>query len=725
MVVEKHCRFCLGLLIKGRSMPSAVQSCIPVFSFKSSGIAKKAMFLLVLSVVLLSLPLVAKEKQSKIDSLKKVLVGQKDTTRINTLLVLTKALISPAPDSAIRYGRMLKNEALGNGGQKRICDAYVVLGTCYHHLHQEDSAMYYKRLGIIAGREADYPRGEANAASDLGLYLKERGDLDSALYYILLSAELREDAKDEKALGVSYNNLAMVYYGKGDTVNSIDYYRKAASLFRIHRPEVLPAPLGNLAVLYDEMKMYDSALYYYGIVLHICDSIGDDEGYSRVMMNIGVTYRQQGKYKEAEQLFLDALKIKEEIDDRDGQAIATLNLAQLYRVMNQFELSEKYLVRADSLAQSLEQKELIRDVYQVYAELYSQTGRGELAVEYFDRYRAMSKEILSAEALRLTEEMQERFETEKKEKENLVLREQQRVSEASAAEDERQKKLLLAGVCALMIVLGLSFYAYRTKIKSNQLLESKNEQISKQNSTLRELNKKLIESEEELTALNATKDQLFSIISHDLGNPVNALVNYNTVMQSRREAMTKEELLASLEKVNLTLRPLQEFLENLLQWSVQQKNGVSIRRENFVIGEVLNEVTALYQGSISAKGLTVETVGIPEGAVNTDKNVARLIVRNLLGNAIKFSPSGGKIGIHVSTDTGKLILSVTDNGAGISKEKIEKIQSGGIITSERGTAMETGTGLGLNLVREFLNALGGKLEIKSENGTTVMTATLT
>lgn len=703
-------------------MPFAVQSCNSVFSSGRARYLRKWLVLFFVCFVLFPCQMIAGGKESKIDSLKGVLKSQKDTTRINTLLVLTKALLPVNKDSALSYGRMLMHTTLQNGEPKRICDAYVVVGTCFHHLHQEDSAMYYKRLGIQAGREGNYPKGQANAASDLGLYLKERGDLDSALYYILMSAEIREDNGDQKSLGVSYNNLAMVYYAKQDTATAIIYYRRAAALFATYRPDAYPVALGNMGVLFDEVGKYDSAMYYYRLAMHLFDSLGNQEEYSRMMMNIGVSYKTLGRYEEAEKLFIDALKIKVEIEDMDGEALAALNLGQLYLITNRFELSETYLVRADSLAKKLGQKEIIRDIYQVYVELYSQTGRGALAVEYFGKFRDISKEILSEEQLRLTEEMKERFESEKKEKENLLLREQQRISEAAAEEDARQKKLLYAGLGVLIVVLGLSFYAYRTKIKSNQLLESKNEQISRQNSTLKELNKKLIESEEELTALNATKDQLFSIISHDLGNPVNALVNYNTVVQSKKEAMTKEELLQSLEKVNMTLRPLQEFLENLLQWSVQQKNGIRIRKEEFSITDVVDEIASLYSGSMDAKQLQMYTAAVGDVKVNTDKNITRLLLRNLIGNAIKFSPVGGRIDVGIDTTGGKLVLTVADNGVGIPKEKLDQIRQGGIITSERGTAMETGTGLGLNLVREFLNALGGKLEIESGSGRTVVSA---
>ncbi len=660
----------------------------------------------------------AGDKEKKLDSLKQAMSTQDDTTRVRSLIKISQGYQGVNKDSALKYALLLKNEAEALDSLNRICDAYVILGSCYNHLNEEDSAMLYKRKALVAGRKANYPKGEANAANDIGLYLKEYGDLDSAIYYILQSIEIREANQIEKPLGISYNNLALIYQANGDTTNAMLYYRKSDFISAKYQDyRVRSVVMTNLASVYDDMHKYDSAMYYYRLSLNLCDSLGDAKSMAGAMINLAVVFRNIGEFETAQRYLLDALRIKDSIGDINGIANASHELGETFRLQKQFDLSEKYLLRADTLAQKLRNKELQREVYRTYYKVYKETGKLALALEYLEKFDQLNNEILDEEKINAMEEMRTRFGTVKKERENAQLREQQLVLEAKNAEDARKQKILIGGVLALLIVLGLSVYAYRTKIKANT-------QISKQNSTLKELNKKLIESEEELTALNATKDQLFSIISHDLGNPVNAIVNYNAVVQSKKESMSKEEMAQSLEKMNLTLRPLQEFLENLLQWSIQQKNGIRIRKEKFSITEVTDEIASLYNGSMSAKQLQLYTTAVGDVNVNTDKNIARLVLRNLVGNAIKFSPAGGRIDVGIDTQGGKLVISVADTGAGISKEKLEKIHQGGIITSERGTAMETGTGLGLNLVREFLNALGGNLEIQSENGKTVVTATM-
>lgn len=705
-------------------MTGANQYCISVFPTQSQ---RKSSFwvlgLVVFCVIstLFSVEAKAGGKEKKADSLKAVLATQKDTSRVLTLVKLAQAMLPINKDSALFYGIMLKREAEAWGKPERICDAYVVLGTCYHRLQIEDSAMLYKRRALKVGVDSKYSKGEANASNDIGLYLKEKGDLDSAIYYILRATELREKNKDEKALGTSYTNLALLYYTQDDFLKSMDYYRRAEKVFaKFGQDEQRALVVNNLAAIYDEGKQYDSSLYYYQIALDLRDSLGDPEGVSQTMINMGVTYRHMGQFEKAEALFLKAVEIKKEIKDTGGEATACLDLAENARLMKKYDMSEKYIVRADTLANQIEQKELLRDVYKVYADLYSETGRPALALEYYKKYQVLSTEILGEEKFRTMQELQTRYETEKKERENVQLREQTRLNEEALQKDKLQKRLLLGGVGVLLLILGLSFYAYRTKTKTNALLASKNEQISKQNSVLKELNKKLIDSEEELTAINATKDKLFSIISHDLGNPVNALLNYNNVVRGQKDAMSKEDLATSLDKINLTLQPLQGLLENLLHWSIQQQSGTIVRREKFSADDVIRETIELYAGSATVKGIATDLKIDNNLVIESDRNMMQLIFRNLYANAVKFSPVGKPIKIAAKKLNTSFVLEIFNDGAGMDQMMIDGILLGNKIGSKKGTNHETGIGIGLSLVTEYLKILGGDLEIESEKGNGVL-----
>ncbi|HTF04439.1 MAG TPA: tetratricopeptide repeat-containing sensor histidine kinase [Bacteroidia bacterium] len=656
-------------------------------------------------------------KEKKADSLKKVLVTQTDTARVLTLIKLSQTMLSIDKDSALYYAMMLKREAEAWGKKQRVCEANLIMGTCYHHLNQQDSALHYKRVALAIAVDDHFEKGEALAASDIGLYMKEAGEMDSAIIYILRAIQILEKTGQEKPLGATYTNLGLIYYTQGEYDEALVYYRKGETVFskfddRKGRAHVL----NNIAAVYDERLQHDSALYYYAIALDLRTQLEDEEGMSQTKLNMAVTYRNMGQYTTAKEMLLEVLEVKERINDPYGIASCCLELSMNFIFMKKYDLSERYVIQADSVAQKLGRKEVQRDVYKVYAELYTATGRHELAQDYSRKYQALADEIMNEEKFKVIKEMQTKYETDKKELENIKLKEQQRISDEAREKDRRQMQLLIGGIAVLALILGLSFFAYRTKIKSNELLAGKNDQISRQNNVLKELNKKLIDSEEELTELNATKDKLFSIISHDLGNPVNAIVNYNMVLRNQKDTMSRDEMASSLDKINLTLQPLQGFLDNLLHWSIQQRSGTSVRKEPVNVSEVIEETVALYNGSCLAKRLKVEWKVDPKLEITTDANMLRLIVRNILANAIKFSPVGETIVLIATVEGKHFTLEIVDRGAGLTSEKIAQLLTGVKVESGKGTLQESGTGLGLSLVNEYLKILDGKLEIESEAG---------
>jgi signal transduction histidine kinase len=312
--------------------------------------------------------------------------------------------------------------------------------------------------------------------------------------------------------------------------------------------------------------------------------------------------------------------------------------------------------------------------------------------------------------------MQVKYETDKKEKENSLLKEQAKVHEIEKERDritqERDKNLrtaLYTGIGILILFLGLAFYAYRVKIKSNR-------QITKQNKTLKELNKKLIESEEELTALNRTKDKLFSVISHDISNPVKAIANYNQAILAREHELNREQLAEALRKVNQSVQPLQGFIDNLLHWSLLQRNGANSSPEKFQSLDIAQEIISLYAPYAAQKKIKLLTAIPADQIISADKNMFRLVLRNLVSNAIKYSKEGDSVKISAHHAGNKIHFEIKDEGAGMNAEKIAGVLSGKQVASEKGTFAETGTGFGLTLVTEFLRMNSSDLQIESWPG---------
>jgi two-component system, sensor histidine kinase and response regulator len=250
-------------------------------------------------------------------------------------------------------------------------------------------------------------------------------------------------------------------------------------------------------------------------------------------------------------------------------------------------------------------------------------------------------------------------------------------------------------------------------LRKNRALHKKNLEIQRGRNEIGEKARLLKMQTEELKDLNTLKNKLFSVISHDLKSPMYALRNlFRNVQQYN---MSANEVKAMVPEVLNDLNYTIGLMENLLQWSKSQMNIQRVVREEVEISGVIEEVMYGLRLQAEAKQISVEHVVEEPVLIYTDRDMVNLVLRNLLSNAIKFTPQGGNISLGAN-DMGSFVeIYVQDNGLGISQDTLKKIyQNNGFTT--KGTASESGTGLGLMLSREFLAKAGGQLHIESEPG---------
>ena len=275
------------------------------------------------------------------------------------------------------------------------------------------------------------------------------------------------------------------------------------------------------------------------------------------------------------------------------------------------------------------------------------------------------------------------------------------------------------GVAIVFIFYGLylvknenTIYQLSILDKNNDLRQ-KNVQIQLQTEKIKKDASLLEKQTGELTELNALRNKLFSIISHDLKAPMYAMRNFFTEVQQNN--MPARELKKMIPGVVNDLNYTTGLMDNLLQWSKAQMQSDAVYPQKVDIGESIEETVQLLRRQSAAKQIKIET-DAAEGVIGfMDKDMLKLVLRNLISNAIKFTPEKGniKIGVHVNCTIVEVY--VQDNGTGISREALSKINSNNFY-STKGTASESGTGLGLKLCKEFMARNGGQLYIESKPG---------
>lgn len=231
----------------------------------------------------------------------------------------------------------------------------------------------------------------------------------------------------------------------------------------------------------------------------------------------------------------------------------------------------------------------------------------------------------------------------------------------------------------------------------------------------------LRERKAELKKSNETKDKFFSIIAHDLKSPFNSLLGFSEILKENYDDFDIEKKKKFISIINQGLEDTHKLLKNLLFWSRSQRGTIDFNPEKLNLKLMFNEPIELLNQPAKNKSILL-TNKIPEKiVVYADKNMLSTIIRNLISNAIKFTPKGGKIEFNSTVRTIKnnqkvVEVVIKDNGIGVSKKMQSKLFDIGESTSTKGTENESGTGLGLILCKEFVEKHGGKIWVESEVG---------
>jgi signal transduction histidine kinase len=228
--------------------------------------------------------------------------------------------------------------------------------------------------------------------------------------------------------------------------------------------------------------------------------------------------------------------------------------------------------------------------------------------------------------------------------------------------------------------------------------------------------KALLISEENLRKANNSKDKLFSIIAHDLKNPFNALIGFSGLIKKNLKDNNFNNIDKYISVIHDISSQTYNMLINLLEWSMTQTNQINFNPLRFNLSDLVKDIVVTHIQIANQK--TQELIStIPPGVIIlADKAMVATIVRNLVSNAIKFTPSGGKICIDSIVDNENVTVSVSDTGVGIKDENIGKIFSNDDYYSTKGTDNEKGAGLGLMLCKEFVNKHNGKIWVENVPG---------
>src|ERR1035437_3169584 len=249
-------------------------------------------------------------------------------------------------------------------------------------------------------------------------------------------------------------------------------------------------------------------------------------------------------------------------------------------------------------------------------------------------------------------------------------------------------------------------------IIANKELAFQNEEKEKRADELIIANKEL----EQLLQLNADKDRFISILAHDLRSPFTVLLGLSEFLIENIREYDTDEIENHLKLIKNSAQDTFALLEDLLKWIRAQSGNIPFKPQNLSFADICNDILKTLNPNADIKNISINYSKVDHLTVFADADMLKTVLRNLASNAIKFTNNGGTISINAIENSSNVTISVSDNGIGISPENLIKLFDISQVLSTKGTAKETGTGLGLLLCKEFVEKHGGKIWVESECG---------
>jgi signal transduction histidine kinase len=447
---------------------------------------------------------------------------------------------------------------------------------------------------------------------------------------------------------------------KGEYDSALTVLLHSLSLTRQQNIQVLePKTLTKLATAYLHLQNYKNALAYYDTTYRSHQQTGNKFGIAEVELGRGLVYMDQRRYDDAMKSINNSLTLAKESNARILEIRGYHTLSRLYELKNDFKRSLAYFKQFKQLEDSL----------------FSQDMQEKLLLD------------------------QLRFQTEDKDTEIAALNEERNIKDDTIKKQEFIRNILVVVMALSVILLATVYRSGQRRRQINTLLLRHQQEMETRS--------------EELERLNQVKDKFFSIISHDLRSPINALAGLLDLLD--KGAVKPEELSRHIHELKSRFNHTRTLLNNLLDWTLLQMDKLSLQATRIDIHKMVEENIQLL-GSVPNKQIQLHNK-VPSNTIGfADSNTINLVIRNLMTNAIKFTNDGGEVVISAADQDTEWLIVVTDNGVGIDDDVLKILFDKTAPYTTRGTANEKGTGLGLILCKEFVEKNGGKISVQSRVG---------
>jgi signal transduction histidine kinase/predicted negative regulator of RcsB-dependent stress response len=615
----------------------------------------------------------------------------------------------------------------------------VELAFSYRYLEM-DSLYSIGKRALEYSEKIDYTYGKIKGLDALGNYYYNKGEREKSMPLFKEALQLATDAKDIPSELSIINTMAQNYSFEGNYAEALNLNLKGIDLAKeIDNQPMLSVLNENIAGLYADQKDFKNALMFYDTVQKINRRLGDEvidaetqsnmaslykdaKDYKNAMFNInrsistfekhkvydwlayayevkGDIYLDQEKYKWALYWYDQSnMLFKHQIED-DRIKIQLLNgMAKVYFGLEQDSLSLVYAQRGLALSDKIKSLQGKIDCSETLYKVHKKNGNTPEALAYLESFKVLSDSLFKDKNKQSLSLLETKLQYEQ-EKQELI--------EANETALAKQRNYIYFSVIILMILSIITFVIRRSENIQKKL-----------NRELKEKSSAVTQREAQLHEINKTNTKLFSIIGHDLRGPIGGLQSMLKLFTDG-EISTKE-FVSFIPKLKTDVDNISFTLNNLLSWGMNQLNGVVTKPKRVSLSNLVNGNIQLLSEIANSKSIKIINQ-LPENPrISADSHQMDIVVRNILSNAIKFTPENGLITIGAVEKAGMWQVSIRDTGVGMTAEMQRSIFKDSSNITTYGTNNEKGTGLGLSLCKEMVHKNNGEIWVDSvaRKGTT-------
>lgn len=588
--------------------------------------------------------------------------------------------------------------------KEELCKTYNKQSYIYRRMGQLDSAAASCDKALILAKILNNQKLIAVSLTEKSITLQMKGEITESAALITQSISILESLNDTNALANAYLSMGLMNKLDNNLSEAIKNIQKSLelSLKLGQTTKILNAHI-NLGETFILIESYDMAEKHLFKAIDLLGKSNQKTVSASVYNDLGKLNIKRKRVVEAEKYSKLALQINQELDEEFSIMYDYINLGQVELLKKNGEAARKYFEIADSLTKKFSTTGENIDIYRGIYNAYLLEENYKNALEWHEKLLELIISQRKSQKSEAIAEIKTRYEVEKKDAQIKLLNQNNEIAVLEAEKRESQTEFLIGIFIATLSILAIVLFFLQKLNKTHQKLLKQKSEIENQRNQ--------IENQKEiLMALNQKKDQILTIISHDLRNPMIAIKGVLDFYKNG--LLEKEEIENIAVSLNNNISTIDETLLGLLQWAKEDTLTTTAEKTKVNAYNKVSESFVLLQEMARIKNIKFVNQCNAAHHILISPIHLNIIIRNLITNAIKFSYNDSKIIISSAELNDKIQISIKDFGVGIKDEIKENLFKTSLEETNSGTNGEKGSGIGLYLCKEFVEKNNGLIWVE-------------